>query len=246
MAYEWNDLSGNIGLALQTRHHSTDTKSQEDPTVEDNTRGITLLSVLYKLLEMIILEREKDWLEQNDVIDEVQGAGPSKCSSLHVSMLLQEAISYNRNKGNSVYIAFLDIRKAFDTVWVPGLLFKLRQFEMNRKALRFVSEGYKNFQCSVIIDGSCDGWFLPERSVHQVAPLSIRLYQVYVNELLQRIKSNTHGLMIDDIKVTCTSFADDIATGALYKGGLNSHLALAHDYSVKWHFEFSHSKSVWM
>ena len=52
--------------------------------------------------------------------------------------------------------------------------------------------------------------------------------------------------MIDDIKVTCPSFADDIATGALYKGGLNLHLALAHDYGVKWHFEFSNSKSVWI
>ena len=195
---------------------------------------------------MIIIEREKEWLERNNVIDELQGAGQDKCSSLHVSMLLQEAISYNRNNGNSVYIAFLDIRKASDTVWVPGLLFKLSQLGMNRKALRFVSEGYKNFQCSVMIDGSWDSWFLPERGVHQGAPLSMRLYQVYVNELLQMLKSNTHGLMVDDINVTCPSFADDIATGALYKSGLNSHLTLAHDYSVKWHFEFSQSKSVWM
>ena len=97
-----------------------------------------------------------------------------------------------------------------------------------------------------MIDGSWDSGFLPERGVHQGAPLSMRLYQVYVNELLQRLKNNTHGLMIDDIKVTCPSFADDIAIGALYKGGLNIHLALAHDYSVKWHFEFSNSKSVWI
>ena len=85
-------------------------KARKGPTVKDNNRGITLLSVLYKLLEMIILEREKEWLERNNVIDELQGAGQDKCSSLHVSMLLQEAISYYRNKGNSVYIVFLDIR----------------------------------------------------------------------------------------------------------------------------------------
>ena len=114
--------------------------------------------------------------ERNNVIDELQGAGQDKCSSLHVSMLPQEAISYYINKGNSVYIAFLDIRKAFDTVWVPGILFKLSQLGVNRKALRFVSEGYKNFQCSVMIDGSWDSWFLPERGVHQGAPLSMRLY----------------------------------------------------------------------
>ena len=142
--------------------------------------------------------------------------------------MFQCSSSYNIYKGNYVYIAFLDIRQAFDTVWVSVLLMKLSQLGMNRKTLHFVSEGYKNFQCSVMIDGSWDGWFLPERVVHQGAPLPMRLYQVYVNELLQRLKSNTHGLMIDDIKVTCPSFADDIATGALYKCGLNSHLAIAH------------------
>ena len=166
-------------------------KARKDPTTKDNNRGVTLLSVLYKLLEMIILEREKDWLERNDVIDELQGDGQDKCSSLHVSMLLKGAVSYNINQGNSVYIAFLDIRNCASYLKVK-----------------------KTF--NVLICGSWYGWFLPERGVHHGAPLQIRLYQVYVNELLQRLKSNTHGLMIDDIKVTCPSFADDIAIQALY------------------------------
>ena len=190
-------------------------KARKDPTVKVNNRGITLLSVMYKLFEMILLDRETEWLKRHDVIDELQGAGQDKCSSLHVSMLLQEAIAYNRNKGSSVYVAFLDIRKAFDTVWIPGLLLKLSTLGMNRKSLRLVSDGYKHFQCSVYIDGSWDDWFLPERGVHQGAPLSMRLYQIYGNELIYMLKNNIHGLMIGNINVTSPSFADDIATGTL-------------------------------
>ena len=36
-------------------------KAGKDPSFKDHNRGITLLSVLYKLLEMVILEREREW-----------------------------------------------------------------------------------------------------------------------------------------------------------------------------------------
>ena len=36
-------------------------KAQKDRTIKNNNRGITLLPVIYKLLERIILRREKDW-----------------------------------------------------------------------------------------------------------------------------------------------------------------------------------------
>ena len=34
-------------------------KANKDHTIKDNNRGITLLSVLYKLIERIIIKREK-------------------------------------------------------------------------------------------------------------------------------------------------------------------------------------------
>ena len=42
-------------------------------------------------------------------------------------MLLQEAVSYNLARVEKVYVFFLDIRKAFDTICIPGLLYKLYQ-----------------------------------------------------------------------------------------------------------------------
>ena len=98
-------------------------KAHRDKSIKDNNRGITLLPVLYKLLERILFKRERKWFSDNDVIAEIQGAGQAHCSSLHTSMLLQELIAEHRHKGESVYVAFLDIRKSFDTVWIPGLLY---------------------------------------------------------------------------------------------------------------------------
>ena len=53
-------------------------KIDKDPTIKDNNRGITLLPIVYKLLEMVLLEREKPWLDRDDVIDEGAGRGPRK------------------------------------------------------------------------------------------------------------------------------------------------------------------------
>ena len=93
---------------------------------------------------------------------------------------------------------------------------------MNPKALHFVSEGNYKYQGSVFIDSWWDGWFSPEHGVIQGVPLSVSLYLLHVNKLMQIVINDSHGLMVD-IKVTSTSYTDDIATGALYKAGLNSH-----------------------
>ena len=67
-------------------------KPGKDQAIKDCNRWITLISVFLKSLEKIMLSRKKEWLSRSHVIDELQGAGQNKCSSLHTSMVLQEVI----------------------------------------------------------------------------------------------------------------------------------------------------------
>ena len=108
-------------------------KSNKDCTIRDNNRGITVLPIFYKLFENVLLERESEWLKQQQVTSDLQGAGQQHCSSLHSSLLVQEAIAYSVNKGESVYVGLLDTKKAFDTVWVNGLIYKLHDLGMHVK-----------------------------------------------------------------------------------------------------------------
>ena len=92
-----------------------------------------------------MMGREEKWLKSQTAIDEMEGAGQEKISSLHTSMLLQETIAWNVDKNNPVHVAFLDIRKAFDTVWVNGLLYKLYKLWLTTKNSPkndICSEGY--------------------------------------------------------------------------------------------------------
>jgi hypothetical protein len=221
-------------------------KPRQNPVIKDNNRGITLLPVLYKLLEMVIFEREKSWFYDNNVTDEMQGAAQPKCSSLHVSMILQESISTCISRGSTLYVAFLDIRKAFDTTWVPGLLYKIHKAGINNKALCLIAESYRNFKCAALIGGQPGEWFIPERGVHQGSPLSMQLYTIYVNELIQKLKRDPNGFVIDQFNVTCPSYADDITVCCVTKPGLNVLLNIAYNYARTWRFEFNTSKSVVM
>ena len=221
-------------------------KPGKDSSIKDKNRGITLLPVIYKLFEMVILNRERKWLNANNKISELQGAAQQHCSSVHVSLLLQESINYNRNKGENVYVAFLDIRKAFDTVWISGLLHKLFKMGMDPEAVMLIRESFTNFQCTTYISGKKSTWFEPNRGVHQGAPLSMTLYEIYINDLLQQLKSCEFGLRLRELNVSSPTFADDISAGTISKPGLNKMMCIADQYRQKWRFDFSQEKCVYM
>ena len=121
-------------------------KPGKDCSVKDNNRGITLLTVIYKLFEKVLMEREKEWFSRSDVCDEIQSAGQDKCSSLHTSFLVQECVSYNVNRGCSVYGGSLDTAKAFDSVWINGLLYKLHELGIDLKVWKLIKKCLFRFQ----------------------------------------------------------------------------------------------------
>ena len=221
-------------------------KHGKDCTVKDNNRGITLMPVIFKLLEKIVIEREKHWLHDNDVIDLIQSAGQYQCSSLHTSFLVQEAIAYNVNKGATVYAAFLDTRKAFDTVWIDGLMHKLLEKGLNTKIWRVLKSGYTEFKCAIYIGGKVGQWFNVERGVHQGAPFSMWLYMIFVNDLLQELQNSGFGICINNIKAASPAHADDIALLSLYKMNMNKLLNMALQYSRKWRYSYNEDKTIGM
>ena len=114
-------------------------------------------------------------------------------------------------------MAFLDIQKAFDTVWIPGMLHKLYSTGIDLKTLRLVMNAYEGFKCAAFVAGQPGDWFTPERGVHQGAPLSMKLYQIFINDLILELKACQYGVTLCSINVTAPTFADDIATIAFHK-----------------------------
>ena len=87
----------------------------------NNYRGITLLSTYNKLFEIVMWNHLKQWRVDSGVISELQGACKSGLSCIHTAFTLQETIATSLEDNNKCYVAFNDVTKAFDGVWIDGL-----------------------------------------------------------------------------------------------------------------------------
>ena len=215
--------------------------TNKDRTDVDNYRGISLLPIMSKVFERVILKQLEGSVDA--FIDELQGASHKSCSSLHTSFVVHEAVAYALEKGSVPVVALLDTRKAFDTVWHNGLFYKLYKMGCPRTTWMVLYDYYKDFVCATYTSGITSQWFKVTQGVHQGAPCSMKLYQVFCNELILSIKSLGKGLIVNDINVSCPTFADDITIMCLYKNSLQAALDVAHNHSIKWRFQFNPTKS---
>ena len=92
---------------------------------KDNYRGITLFPTLCKIYEMILLNRLEKFAEDNKYFSELQFGLRKGVGCIEASFTMLETINHMLERGSKVFSCFLDVRKAFDTVWIDGLLFKL-------------------------------------------------------------------------------------------------------------------------
>ena len=91
----------------------------------NNYRGTTLLSTFNKLFEALLWGRIKNWWEGNSVVSKLWGACRSGVSCVNTATVLQETIAAWLESHDKIYVLYLDLAKAFDSVWINGLFFRL-------------------------------------------------------------------------------------------------------------------------
>ena len=125
----------------------------------NNYRGITLLSTFNKLFEVMYWNRMKVWWTENGVISDLQGACRKGISCVHTALLLQECIATQLESYKKVFVLYLDVAKAFDSVWVGGLFFRLREIGVIGKTWRLLFKCYQNFECRVRVQSQMSDWY---------------------------------------------------------------------------------------
>ena len=118
-----------------------------------NYRGITLLNVLGKVFERLFLDRWTPHFNSLGIPNQFQFAYQNEKSCVLSSFALQESIFYNLERGSKVHCCFLDSSKAFDTVWLDGLFYKLYNNGMKGKFWRILRDWYNRMACCVSVNG---------------------------------------------------------------------------------------------
>jgi hypothetical protein len=114
------------------------------------------------------------------------------------------------------------------------------------KIWRIISDMYNGAESAVKIGNKMSAWFTIKQGVHQGAPLSMILFEIFIDPLLTELLSLNIGAHIGDINVSCPTSADDMAVVTLSSMALQTMVTVAYTYSCRWRFTFSPPKCMCM
>ena len=203
--------------------------------MEKNYRGISLTSCLGKLFDNLLLIRISKCFEDLRLFqDNMMGFRPSMRTSNNV-FVLKTLIDKQLHKNEKLYCCFVDFSKAFDTVWRKGLVAKLKAFRICGKMFDIIENRYLNTNGHVIVHDFISDNFEINLGVKQGDPPSPFFFNVYMNELCSDlIQMEQDAPTINDIKISCLFWANDLVLISTTKDGLRNQLNVVNDYCSDW------------
>ena len=103
---------------------------ESDPS---NYRGITISNYLSKLFTKIMTTRLLNFVDKHEIIKKNQiGFMPKNRTTDHL-LVLKAIIDSFKQCRKTLYICFIDLKKAFDTVYQEGLIYKLQELNLSTK-----------------------------------------------------------------------------------------------------------------
>ena len=113
-------------------------------------------------------------------------------------------------ENKQTYMAFLDFRKAFETVWRNGLSTVAWNLGIRGRVWNILNSLYQNVQCNVQMGDIVKDFFDIEEDVKQGCVLSPILFCLYVNELSKMLNEHDVGIHIMGVNIKCLFWADDV------------------------------------
>jgi hypothetical protein len=92
-------------------------------------------------------------------------------------------VQENKKVGKKSAALFLDINKAFDSIWHKGLLYKLFKLNCPKYLVSIVKNYLEDRTLSVRINNHVSEEFKPEQGVPRGSPLAPILYNIYCHDI---------------------------------------------------------------
>jgi len=219
------------GIILPLHKHS-------DPNDVNNYRGITLVSCLAKIFTGVLNKRINNWIENNNILSDTQFGFRSGRSTVDAIFVLNATIQKILNEKTRLYCAFIDLKKAFDSIYLNGMWLKLSNLGINGKLLNIIKSMYNKVRSCVQGCNSYSEYFECAVGLKQGEVLSPVLFSLFLDDLelfLQNHTSSTaSGLTIEDITFILMLFADDMVIFGKTAQDLQNSLDQLKTYCDKW------------
>ena len=173
-------------------------------------RPISLISVVCKLMEKMANNRLVFFLEKNNLLYKFQSGFRKGRSVLdHIAALANEARK-SLNNQESLLGVFLDIHKAYDSVWKDFLLNKITNLGINGRMFEWIRDFLSNRSFQVRVGQNLSSIFHTDKGIPQGSSLSPTLFNIMINDVASHSKLHSKiFLFADDIAmwIRCNSLA---------------------------------------
>ena len=206
---------------------------KNEKNIVSNYRPISLLPLCGKLFEKLIYDNLYSYIDDNNFISDKQSGYRRGDSTIKQLLSITNEIHKTFDQGKELRAVFLDISRAFDRVWHPGLIFKLRQIGIEGQAIQIIEDFLNNREQRVVIDGQVSDWAPIAAGVPQGSILGPLLFLVYINDITEVVTSDIQ-IFADDTFIHRT--ADSNSTNEL-----NKDLESITEWAWQWKFQFNPS-----
>ena len=146
-----------------------------------------------KLYTVVLNKRLSKWCEKKQILVDEQAGFRTNRSTIDQIYALKEVIQRRRKKRRDTYCCFLDIKKAYDTVFREGLWRRLREVGVVGKMWRALKNIYVKVESSVVVNEERTEWFELHTGVRQGCILSPTLFAIFIDGLATLVKECTKG-----------------------------------------------------
>jgi hypothetical protein len=181
-------------------------KPGKNSKLPQSNRPISLLSSIGKVLEKVILTRLVKVTDENSTIPDEQFGFRPKHSTVDQLINVTEFIAKGFGQNQSTGAIFLDVAKAFDTVWHDGLVYKLHAAGVPMAMVRLLNSflNRRVFHAKILSTQREIQAGVPQGSV-----LSPTLYAIFTADIPK--PDNTKiALYADDTAILVRSWSPEI------------------------------------
>lgn len=212
-------------------------KPGKDPSLVTSYRPISLLNLLGKVFERLLINRLKIFCEAH-VLPPNQHGFRTAHSTHDPLVKLTNDVNIAKNLGKCTLAVFLDVEKAFDQVWHDGLIHKLLTSNIPRHMVHLLTSFLSNRSAIVKVFQARSRSYTLRAGVPQGSVLSPLLYSIY-----------SYDFPISGPTINTELYADDIAIWSTNTSSVGSQRAIqkslnkVNAWAGKWRVTINSNKS---